>query len=147
MSDVSNSEKETALAAYNDVVERAELSDIKLIDLNFKIKPVYFDPEVRDKAKRSFNVATSNFFYDEETLMLGGMFEWEVKAEAARKRIFVAKAVYLVVYDNVPNVGTVHSEAFLTRVGRFATYPYFRSLVSQVSWASGAEVPIMPVLK
>ena len=146
-SESTKREKEAALEAYNEIVENAELGDIRLVELHFDVKPVYYDDDGRPKHKAKFNCNISNISYDEEPASLGGLIEWSVSIEMGRKKLLSIKAAYIVIYDNVPNVGQNHSEAYFRKVGRFATYPYFRSVVSQLSWASRAELPTLPVLK
>lgn len=138
-------ERAAAVEAYNAIVGAATLGDIKLVDLNFNVKTKYFDES--KKAKASYDHEISEIHYDAESQTLGGMFSWRVTVEKGRSKALLVRAVYLVIYDNVPDVGAVHAEAYFRRVGRFATYPYFRTTVSQLSWASGAELPILPVLR
>lgn len=145
-------EKEAALAAYNSVVADAELRDITLIFTTFVIKPDYYklaleDEDTASKVKRELDSNFSAFTYDAERRLLGGQFDWSVEATFGRRKLLNARASFIVSYENVPDVDGVHMEAFIKRVGRFATYPYFRSLVSQFSWESKAELPPLPVLK
>lgn len=147
MSGGERSEREAALEAYNEVVESAELGDIRLVEMDFKVKPTYFEESERPKHRAKFNCNISNIAYDAESASLGGMIEWTVGIELGRKKLLSVKAVYIVIYDSVPNVDQIHIDAFFKKVGRFATYPYFRSAVSQLSWASRADLPTLPVLK
>lgn len=144
-------EKKAALAAYNSVVEAAELDDITLIFTNFVIKPDYYKvalaQETAHKVKRELDSDFSAFSYDAERKFLGGKFDWTIDAAFARKKLLSVRASFIVSYENVPDVEQRHMEAFIRRVGRFATYPYFRTLVSQFSWESKAELPPLPVLK
>lgn len=145
-------DKAAALAAYNQVVEKAELTDIRLVDLKLSVKPKYYtvvqDEESGGKrVQRGFEHTLKEVFFDGETGSLGGRFDWSISVTAARKKLFSIDASFLIAYHDVPDVGREHVEAYLRRVGRFATYPYFRSLVSTLSWESKAELPIMPVLR
>jgi hypothetical protein len=145
-------EKAAALEAYNAVVADAELSDIRLVSVDFRIRPEYYDLVRNEKVKklklkRTFAGEFSNFSFDPKTKMLGGQFEWSISTVSARKKPLQVTVVYFIAYKNVPDVDITHSKAFISRVGRFATYPYFRALVSQLSWESKANLPTMPVLK
>lgn len=151
MSKQTKKQREAAIAAYNEVVANAELADISLISLNFFVKPEYYsamsgDAEGR-KVKLEFGDNFGAFFYKEDAAMLGGQFEWSIDANFGRKKLLNIKAEFLIAYRNVPNVGQSHMEAFVKRVGKFATYPYFRALVSQISWGSRVDLPVLPVLK
>lgn len=56
-------------------------------------------------------------------------------------------ARYFLAYDGLHGTDSSAVEAFVGRVGPFTTFPYFRAFASQTSWASGAELPILPVLR
>ncbi len=79
--------------------------------------------------------------------MLAGKFKWDVTIKKGRKKLLVIEAVYLVVYQNVPTVPEEPALAFLQKVGKFATYPYFRALVATLAAYARADIPILPVLK
>jgi hypothetical protein len=143
-----------AVRAYDAVVAKAELREIKLIGLNFNIKPKFFaeaDLESSDKKAGSLNSTfESTFptaFYDSKDSYLGGQINWSAVVKKGRSKIVSIEAVYLILYSGVPEVEEEHALAFLRRVGRFATYPYFRALVSRLSSESGLDLPILPVLK
>ncbi|SOC46244.1 hypothetical protein SAMN05892877_12170 [Rhizobium subbaraonis] len=144
--------KAAALNAYNAVVEHAELLDIRLTDLKFSVKPKFYPLMEAERSgevslQRSFDVDVSDSGYDPEIGSLGGVFTWRLKVSQSRTKLLTVDASFFVVYRNVPEVERQHADAYLQRVGRFATYPYFRSLVAQMSWESASELPIMPVLK
>lgn len=144
--------KAAALAAYNSVVENAELQDIRLVSLDFSVQPEYYaalrrSPVAKKQLKKVYDSGFSQFAYDSKTKILGGSFDWLITISESRKKLLVVKVSYKVTYRNVPDVGDVHSAAFVRRVGKFATYPYFRALVAQLSWEAKAELPVMPVLK
>lgn len=142
-------EREAALAAYNEIVEKAELVSITLVATNFLAKPEYYKALSDDdeKLRRGYGSTFSGFSYDGTSQALSGQFEWGIEATLGRKKLLHVKATYFIVYEDVPDVGNEHAEAFIKRVGKFATYPYFRALVSQISAESRANLPIMPVLK
>lgn len=143
----SASEKAQALAAYNQIVDKAEIGDIRLIGLNFDIKPAYYSGDDAGKRKAKFNCDIHDVSYDAESQVLGGIFEWTISVTEGRKKVLTVTAHYFAVYDDTPDVGFEHCEAFFKKVGRFATYPYFRGVVAQLSWASRADLPILPVLR
>lgn len=146
------SEKASALAAYNKVVEDAELLDIRLTDFKFSVKPKYY-PAIEKEAdgnvrlSRSFDHEVVDIGRDAEMGTVGGRFVWSLKISEGKARLMTIDASFFVVYRSVPDVEQEHVEAYLRKVGRFATYPYFRNLVSQMSWESATDLPIMPVLK
>lgn len=146
----TSKERAAAVAAYNEVVASADLNDITLIFVNFVVKPGYYQAMAGDdvsKLRRGFHSDFKAFSYDPEQNRLGGQFDWTIDVSYSRKKLLQIKASYVVTYDNVPDVGNTHIEAFIKRVGRFATYPYLRNLTSHLSWESRAELPVLPVLK
>lgn len=157
MSEDKIAEKETTapddVAEYNALVRECELSDIRLVNLKFDTKPAYFsairaETEGNGQLVRAFDGQMSDIFYDEETQTLGGQFDWSTEVRSGKKKLLKVEARYLVVYGNVPDVAAAETrERYIQRVGKFATYPYYRSLVSQISWGSKTDLPIMPVLK
>ncbi|GES45815.1 hypothetical protein RsS62_50670 [Rhizobium dioscoreae] len=144
--------KAEALEAYNLIVEHADLLDIRLMDLKFSVKPEYFaalreDEEGGRPLSRSFDGELTAINYDSESKTLGGHFTWLTTVTISKKKLLKVEAQYFVVYSGVPEVAKAHLEAYLQRVGRFASYPYFRGLVAHLSWESNAELPVMPVIK
>lgn len=157
MTEIRDAEERTQdapddVAEYNGLVRDAELADIRLVDLKFNVKPEYF-AGLRDEAEgkkaltRAFDSTISDLFHEEEARTIGGQFDWVTEVRSGKKKLLRIEARFLVVYGNVPEVSHEAKERYIQRVGRFATYPYFRSLVSQLAWESKAELPIMPVLK
>ncbi|KAA0698524.1 hypothetical protein DTW90_12005 [Neorhizobium sp. P12A] len=144
--------KEEALAAYNDIVQHASLLDLRLVDLKFKVKHEYFNAlsqaENEDgRLEHAFESDLSEMNYDESMNLLIGKFLWSTRVNIKKKKVLSIDAEYYITYSDVPPVDRQHLEAYMGKVGRFATYPYFRGLVSHLSWESSAELPIMPVLK
>lgn len=137
---------------YNNLVHEAELTDIRLVDLKFNAKPAYFaalrgENEGGKALVRAFDGKMSDIFYDKELSTLGGQFDWVTEVKVGGKKLLKVEARYLVVYGNVPSAPEKTRERYIQRVGKFATYPYYRALVSQISWESKTELPVMPVLK
>lgn len=157
MSEVSKPEENSSgaiddVTEYNGLVRDAELMDIRLIDLKFNVKPQYFsalrdENEGKRRLDRAFDGFMSEIFHQIDIESLGGQFDWSTEVKIGRKRLLKIEARYLVMYGNVPAVSDGVKEKYIQRVGKFATYPYFRSLVSQLGWESKTELPIMPVLK
>jgi hypothetical protein len=138
--------------AYNRVVGAARLEDIRLTSCKFDVEIEYHtirQQEVATNApilRRSFSSKHEIIGFDKETGVLAGLFNWHVEARRGKKRLLKAAASFLILYNDVPDVPEEPAFAFLARVGRFATYPYFRNFVAQLSWMSQSDLPIMPVL-
>lgn len=136
-----------AKRAYNQVVEHAQLSSIQLISNSFFVKPGYFSTTNLKSRRNSFNHTFVDVHYNSELKILGGQINWMVEVKQSRTKLLSVDSTYLVAYVNVPDVGDAHSHAFFTRVGKFATFPYFRALVSRLVAEADADLPILPVLK
>ena len=53
---------------------------------------------------------------------------------------------YMLTYGGVPNLDEETVKNFIDTTGEFASYPYFRTLVGQLGWLGGVELPILPVI-
>lgn len=129
---------------YNAVVSSAELAVVLLTALDFKIDPVP-DPYVSRDLHYGGEVAVVTF--DPSAGTATGMFHWWVEARYGALVALRCAAKYMVHYTGLANQDEDAAKAFVARVGRFASYPYFRALASQMSWESGANLPPMPVLR
>lgn len=145
--ETSNEEEDSfVVRKYNEVVRNADLIDIKMISSNFRVEPEYYI----DKAKRRLEYSSGYpkwvDFNDEEGFALG-TFDWEVRCKHGRKTVLSIKARYMIIYNINREVEPKYARDFVANVGRFAIFPYFRSLVSQYSAASSTDLPLLPVLK
>lgn len=130
---------------YKAVVNSAKLATINLVKCNFNIEEEYY---LETKAKKNtYSVKIHNGTYDDENGIAAGNFVWNLAVLSGRKKLLSLTADYLLVYENIKDMKVDAVIAFVHKVGSFATYPYFRSHVSHMSWASNAELPIMPILR
>jgi hypothetical protein len=132
---------------YNAVVAQAQLADISLMSLHFNVEPQIF-AHLRE-LKLSFDVEVSGISQHDKPQddFVSGVFEWSVEGRHNDKVLLSIEASWFVMYRGVGGQQPKAIEAFVDRVGRFASYPYFRSLVAQISWSSNIELPILPVLR
>jgi len=139
-------ERPFVIKKYNQVVENAELLDIRLTSSSFRADPEYF---VQEESKRKLESSGQPKWiqFDDKSRLALGSFDWEAKCKIGRKTVLSIKARYLVVYSIAADVEARYAEDFVANVGRFAVFPYFRSLVSQYSAASSADLPLLPVIK
>jgi len=135
---------------YNAVVQSAELVEIRLTSSKFDINDEYYRRE-RDEDKTSMKLAMGGSLVDFEYVKREGLvlgeYEWSAFATRGRKRILSIKSRYQVIYKAANNLEDAYVGAFLANVGRFASFPYFRSLVATYSAAASADLPILPVLR
>lgn len=139
---------------YNKFVERIELFDIRLINFMYNSTPSYFEIMAKEEElqapnalKRSFHRELSKPHHSKEDEILVSNIEWRIEIRKGRKKVLEIKANYLVAYEKATAVEDEYVSKFINRVVPFTTYPYFREKVSNFSWASGANLPILPVLK
>ncbi len=150
---VDDEGKKAALAAYNKVVAGCELVTINLVDARFKVDPGFYDIRAREKTeaksltRREFDCDVSTPVFKKDSGLLAGRFLWKVEVLKGKKKLVTLQATYVVLYKNVPDVGEEHISAFLQRVGRFASYPYFRGLFSRLAAEAQLDLPVLPVLK
>ena len=133
---------------YNAVTQSARLATISLLDCKFVVKPGFFKDREEGEPRHKFVYGheLEEPRYVPKRGLATGQFTWKVEVRVSRKKVLNLVATYLIVYENLEDMNAGAVSAFVERVGRYATYPYFRSLASQLSWESGAQLPVMPVI-
>jgi hypothetical protein len=138
---------------YNAVVQSAELLEIRLTLSKFDVKSEYYllkhkeaDAD-KSHAKLGMGGALLESNYVKQEGLTFGNFEWFASSTKGRKRLLSIKSRYLVVYAVAKDLEDAYVQAFLANVGKFATFPYFRSLVATYNAAASADLPILPVLR
>ena len=145
--------KKSTLEKYDAVVSNAELGDLFLQSSEFEMRPDYYSARNLTDSKEghainlSVEFSADDIFFDSEDGVVGGNFIWILRAKVGRKQLLKLKCVYVCFYTGLEGKNEGAAIAFLKRVGRFATYPYFRTFTSQISWCSGADLPILPLMK
>lgn len=131
-------------AEYNRVVAGAQLLDVALTNSTFSIKPEYFsDQPGHHKLATDFSILGSRC--DSGILIVIAKFC--AKAKKSRKIVLKTEATYNIVFSVPSDADCEAAVAFGRHMARFTAYPYFRSHVSQQSWESGAELPLLPIIK
>lgn len=132
-------------AVYADLSVSARLRDIKLINCEYLIKPEVFDV-LDDLENMGFFGESSGFHFDGETGILIGHYRWTAEVRHGRKKVLKLVSEYLVAYTGMEGFDSDYARFYFEKVGRFATYPYFRSEFSHHSSASGILLPPLPSL-
>lgn len=137
---------DTTPQAYNEVVDLANLIDIKLISSEFKASPVYYNSDA-EELRRLYGCDQVSGAFDGASKFLIGMFSFEAGAKYKRKWALQVKSTYLIVFsiEGEPEEGAALN--YLSRVGKFACYPYFRGHYAELCSAAGAEAPPLPVMR
>jgi hypothetical protein len=130
--------------AYNRVVAGSTLVTIQMKNTSFDVDSNYFGSE--ESHKLHFDRSLESCLFDAEDRSLAGFFRFTVTAKHGRKTVLKANSVYLVLYSLNFDADESAAKAFCERVGVFAAFPYFRSLVAHLSWESNTRLPPLPTI-
>lgn len=130
---------------YNSIVARAHLRTIRLTASRFEMKPEALDLDP-DAWRNNVTAGVLESFLEPESGSLYGVFGFEVVCRQGRKRVLSTNATYLVSYKIQGECDQAACELFVERVGKLATYPYFRGLVASLTSQAGLVMRPLPVL-
>ena len=130
---------------YNNLVSRAHLRTIRLTTSKFELKPeaLGLDP---DGWRNGLSAALAQSFLEAESGSLYGIFVFDVVCRQGRKRVLGINATYLTNYRVEGDCDDKTCELFLERVGKIATYPYFRTLVATLTSQAGLLMQPLPIM-
>ena len=118
------------------------------MDLNFKIGGDLTEkPRGRLKVSAFYNATAGNHKFNPETGHAVLTLNCAAGAKRGKKALVDCSAKFLVMYEGLQGCEEKAVGRFLIRVGRFAGYPYFRSLFSVLTWHAEAGMPPLPVLR
>ena len=132
---------------YNKIVESAELEEIKLVKSSFFVTPEYFSEEIQDKRVFSIDKKVGEPSYLASSGQLIAGFDYAVEVKFEEKHLLQCEATYIVVFLVEGDFDEEALKYYARRTGRSASYPYFRQYAATQSWASGADLPLLPFLK
>jgi hypothetical protein len=132
-------------AQFNRVVSHAKIRDIRLIGSKFDLKP---DAVETTDQTWTFGLSDQldDWTCDNETGTLTGLFSYTASCLEGRKKLLTVTGRYLSAYTLSDLCDSQAGHDFLARVGRFAAYPYFRSLFAILTQQSGLMLPPLPVI-
>lgn len=134
-------------AAYNKVARAAKLRRISLLRSDFFVLPEYFAAKANNRSLSSrYTAGFGEHHVDSKGGLASCEWEWGIKIIDKRKATLSIDVAYVVVYGGIEECIEEQVIRYMRRVGRFATYPYFRAHVSQLSWESGVNLPILPTI-
>lgn len=129
-------------AEYNAVAHAAKLRVINLLNSSFDFSP---EPGVdKDDWKLAYGVRVTSCKYQESGEFAAAVIRYTMTAKHMRRKIISCSAEFGVFYDVGLVVNPVAAEAYCNNVGVFAAYPYFRTLVSNLLWNAGVDLPPLP---
>lgn len=129
---------------YNAIARQANLAMIRLVKSEFECAPDFqaHEGEIKLNVARDYLASSLS----EEGDAVVAMFKFRAIAKFKRRTLLKGEAVYAVIYDIPVSSEENAALAFGRKVGQFAAYPYFRSLMSQYAWAAEANLPPLPVI-
>jgi hypothetical protein len=140
---------------YNRIVHSADLSDLRLMDCQFEVKPAYFRAlaDMRHGgAGPDFSFGFSHIEYkvrkrENQSIVGSAIASIEANAVRGEEKLLFLEAKYFISYTFIGDHEENAISLFLDRVAKFAIYPYFRQLASSMASAAHAELPLLPILK
>lgn len=142
---MSQADKVVDPKAYNDLVARAVLKSIRLTESNFDLKDEALEVHP-DQWRKDISTEVSQIVTDEEQQLIAGFFSYEIVCRHRRKKVVSAQGVYRVTFRLQGTYDTDAAALFLERVGPVAAYPYFRSLVANLTSQAGIQFPPLPII-
>ena len=142
---------EEQIKAFQEISKNADLKKVLLLESHFQCN--HSEYSLGQKSE-SINFSYGYTVREKEYLKEEGdgliIFDWEVVAttksgEEDCKAVEMT-STYAVHYGLPSNCDPDIASLFLIHVGKVACYPYFRNQVSQKSWESNLELPILPVI-
>ena len=142
-----NSKKDQVDApAFNQVAAHARIAGIRLMSSRFDMKPEALDGyDEAWKLRQKHELV--DWLCDNDENVLRGSFDFEASSLRDRKKLISLKGRYLCTYRLSDICDADAGMHFLERVGRFAAYPYFRSLFATVTQQAGLMIPPLPVIQ
>lgn len=136
-------------STYEKVAQSASLRQVNLTNSMFLIKTDAFveaedegtdlRPSFRGEPKQQSYFATSGH--------LVGVYHWSVEIKVGRVKALKMSAEYALIYSGLTESPEEYVKLYFAKVGRFTSYPYFRSLLAMNVSAAGVSIPPLPSLK
>jgi len=135
---------------YNAAAGSAQLGYIVLLKSEFSVESelvaLSLSGDAQD-ASPSFTGQIADFSFDAEEGVAQGVFQWDASVKLDRKTVLKLKTSYVVVYSEMKTKNAAAVFHFVRRVGRYASFPYFRQHASHCFASANLSLPVLPVLK
>lgn len=145
---------------YNQVVKSARLARIFMTGAEFKSEPAYFNNGDSGSFEHNLDHELAVIENDTDAGRIAAILQWKVfvterpangseksESELEASPILSIEASYLIAYDQIEGGSENAMEHFMNRVGKMATYPYFRAHVSHINGEAEASLPLLPILR
>lgn len=133
---------------YYLVTKSAALRDVCLVDSVFsaRVEEVRLAQINDDPLNNSFGEEPPDISFDQESGIAIGKFKWTVEICRKREKLLRLKAQFVVVYSGLEECEAQYVYLYVHKVGRFASYPYFRSHFATQAASAGVMLPPLPAL-
>jgi hypothetical protein len=132
---------------YHKVSCSAALQELRLVSSKFMMKPeLFLSEDDTDSSKSLFRGNSESVTIDSDGGQVAGRYIWEAELKFGRSTGLKLRAEYFLVYSGVAGLDAGHTSMYFDRVGRFSTYPYFRSHFSNHVTEAGLMLPPLPSL-
>ncbi|MCV2875660.1 hypothetical protein OE810_05250 [Rhodobacteraceae bacterium XHP0102] len=130
---------------WQKLTESARLRSLRMIKSAFSVKPeVYKEEENLDKM--TFQGNPVGFEFHESSNSMIGFYRWSAEIKMGKKKVLKFEADYILQYSGVQDFEEAYVEFYFRKVGRFTSYPYFRSDFSHNCCSAGLFLPPLPSL-
>jgi len=131
-------------AEYNAVATAAELEGVNLLSTRFDVQPEALSEPKDMKLSHGRKVLSCGFDADRQSVV--AIFQYNVQGKLGRKKVLDCTADFAVMYHTPEGATESAAIGFCRNVGRFTAYPYFRTLVAQLTWNAGMVLPPLPTI-
>lgn len=133
---------------YNEIARVARLREVRLFESDYSLKLNFLSDiecyESRD-AVYMFVGKCKHVALSESGVCIG-VFAWTADVKVGRTKALKASAEYIVVYSELEGRDEEYVKLFFEKVGKFTSFPYFRSHVAHLTSASALHLPPLPSL-
>ncbi|MDU8912779.1 hypothetical protein [Aestuariicoccus sp. MJ-SS9] len=134
---------------YAQVAQLARLQQVHLMSCEYeaKIPEILVQQDLEHGTLRpSYEGEPEAYSFDREHGFSVGEYTWRADVKQGRRKLLKLKCTYVLVYDNFQDCDEAYTYLYFKKVGRFTTYPYFRTQFSVQVGASGLTFPPLPSL-
>jgi hypothetical protein len=144
--DMSQKEPSNVEDEYNNAVGVANIEQVLLTESKFESKPEYF---TADEGEKNFKKSDSikSFSINDRGDFCASEIEYSVQIKRGNSILLRVEASYIVIFKFDTPVDEGVARKIVSRIGRYAAYPFFRQHVAQISWESGSDLPILPMIR
>lgn len=135
-------------ALYADVARTARLREMGLVESGFRLRADCFPDLVSnpEDLTHGFGGDAEQVAFDPDDGVLFGIYSWSAEIKKGNRKALRLTAKYVIIYNNLKGQPEQYARLYLEKVGKFASYPYFRSLFAIHTSAAGLALPPLPAL-